>query len=90
MRAALCVELNTASQQEASPDGLPDSRPTLIQPDHPRNLVDFSLTDRTGRAVTRTDLKGKILVVDFLFTSCSHDLPGRQPPDGANPATDNE
>jgi protein SCO1/2 len=46
-----------------------------IQPDHPRQLVDFSLTDRTGRTVTRADLAGKILVVDFLYTSCSLTCP---------------
>jgi cytochrome oxidase Cu insertion factor (SCO1/SenC/PrrC family) len=37
--------------------------------------VDFSLTDRTGRIVTRADLAGKFLVVDFLFTSCSLTCP---------------
>ena len=42
-----------------------------IQPDRPRQLADFSLTDRTGRTVTRAELDGKILVVDFLLTSCS-------------------
>jgi protein SCO1/2 len=46
-----------------------------IQPDHPRQLVDFSLTDRTGRTVTRSDLNGKIVVVDFLLTSCSVTCP---------------
>ena len=46
-----------------------------IRPDHPRQLVDFSLTDRTGRTVTRADLNGKILVVDFLLTSCSATCP---------------
>ena len=38
-------------------------------------LVNFSLTDRTERTVTRSDLAGKILVVDFLFTSCSLTCP---------------
>ena len=46
-----------------------------IKPDHPRRLVDFSLTDRTGRTVTRAELAGKILVVDFLFTSCGLTCP---------------
>ena len=41
------------------------------KPDHPRRLVDFTLTDRTGRTVTQADLAGKILVVNFVFTSCS-------------------
>jgi len=47
----------------------------LIPPDHPRQMVNFSLTDRTGRTVTRSDLDGRILVVDFLFTSCSLTCP---------------
>lgn len=47
----------------------------LIPPDHPRQLVNFSLTDRTDRTVTQSDLAGKILVVDFLFTSCSLTCP---------------
>ncbi len=46
-----------------------------IPPDKPRQLVDFSLTDSTGRTVTRAELDGKILVVSFLFTSCSLTCP---------------
>jgi cytochrome oxidase Cu insertion factor (SCO1/SenC/PrrC family) len=42
-----------------------------IPPDHPRELGNFSLTDRTGRTVTRADLAGKFLVVNFVFTGCS-------------------
>ena len=51
------------------------SESNLIPPDHPRQLIDFQLTDRTERTVTRSDLNGKILVVDFLFTSCSLTCP---------------
>lgn len=39
--------------------------------DHPRKLVAFNLTDRTGRSVSQADLTGKVLVVNFVFTSCS-------------------
>lgn len=36
-----------------------------------RHLVyDFSLTDQTGKTVTRADFKNSITVVDFFFTSC--------------------
>jgi protein SCO1/2 len=42
-----------------------------IQPDHPRQLVNFALTDRTGRTVRRSELDGKFLVVDFVLTSCT-------------------
>lgn len=33
-------------------------------------LSDFTLTERSGRLVTRDELRGKILVVGFVFTSC--------------------
>jgi cytochrome oxidase Cu insertion factor (SCO1/SenC/PrrC family) len=51
------------------------SEARLVPTDHPRRLVDFSLTDRTGRNVTRAELNGKILVVNFLLTSCSLTCP---------------
>src|SRR5207249_11958822 len=38
-------------------------------------LPDFSLTDRSGRTVTRADLEGKISVADFIFTACSAQCP---------------
>jgi protein SCO1 len=34
-------------------------------------VADFTLTERSGRAITRSDLLGKILVVDFFFAGCS-------------------
>ena len=46
-----------------------------IPPDHARQLIDFTLTDRTGRTVTRAELQGKIVVVDFLLTSCTLTCP---------------
>jgi protein SCO1/2 len=74
-----CVLLFALNYQTPSSGGvlssLPDTKPVLIQPDHPRSLVDFSLTDSAGRTVTQADLNGKILVVDFLFTSCSTTCP---------------
>jgi protein SCO1 len=39
--------------------------------DSPRYLIDFALTDRTGRTVTRAELTNQFLVVNFVFTSCS-------------------
>jgi len=46
-----------------------------IPPDKERMLGEFSLTDATGRTVTRAEVAGKILVVSFLFTSCSLTCP---------------
>ena len=40
-------------------------------PDRPRELAGFTLTDRTGSTVTRAELDGKFLVVNFVFTGCS-------------------
>jgi cytochrome oxidase Cu insertion factor (SCO1/SenC/PrrC family) len=45
--------------------------PSASATDHPRRLVEFNLTDRSGRSVTQADLTGKFLVVNFVFTSCS-------------------
>jgi cytochrome oxidase Cu insertion factor (SCO1/SenC/PrrC family) len=50
-------------------------KPRGIAPDHARQLVNFSLTDSTGREVTRAELEGKILAVSFLFTGCSLTCP---------------
>ncbi len=33
-------------------------------------LPDFDLVDQRGQRVTRADLSGKVLVVDFIFTRC--------------------
>lgn len=37
----------------------------------PRPLVDFQLTDTTGRPVSRANLSNQFAVVNFVFTSCS-------------------
>jgi cytochrome oxidase Cu insertion factor (SCO1/SenC/PrrC family) len=33
-------------------------------------LPDFSLVERSGRTLTRSDLAGKVWVANFIFTSC--------------------
>jgi protein SCO1/2 len=53
----------------------PDAQTLTIKPDYPRHLVDFSLTDQAGHEVTRKDLEGKLVIVGFLFTSCSQTCP---------------
>ena len=78
--AGFCFLLFTMNDREKNPTdptgyAVGNSESRLIPPDHPRELVNFSLTDRTERTVTRSDLAGKILVVDFLFTSCSLTCP---------------
>jgi len=39
--------------------------------DHLGALDDFQLTERSGRAVSRDDLKGKVWVAAFFFTRCA-------------------
>ncbi len=77
--AVFCVLLFALNNHENNPatyTGYTENQPSgIITPDHPRQLVDFTLTDRTGRTVSRPDLDGKFLVVDFLFTSCSITCP---------------
>jgi cytochrome oxidase Cu insertion factor (SCO1/SenC/PrrC family) len=38
-------------------------------------VPDFSLTERTGKTITREDLKGKVWVASFVFTRCSGPCP---------------
>jgi protein SCO1/2 len=38
-------------------------------------VPDFALTERSGRAVTRADLLGKVSVVDFFYTRCTDTCP---------------
>jgi len=40
------------------------------EPDAPR-VPEFSLTERSGRTVTRADLEGSWWVADFIFTRCT-------------------
>jgi cytochrome oxidase Cu insertion factor (SCO1/SenC/PrrC family) len=47
----------------------------VIAPDQTRHLENFSFTDENGREVTRAEVRGKILAVSFLFTSCSLTCP---------------
>lgn len=41
-----------------------------IPPQRAMSLVDFELTDSAGRLVTQSALTGKVVVANFVFTSC--------------------
>lgn len=78
--AGFSVLLFTLNHRETNPTdetghAVAASESRLIPPDQPRQLANFTLTDRTGRTVTRADLDDKILVVDVLFTGCSLTCP---------------
>lgn len=68
---AFSVGLTMYVLQHSSSPVDPDAQTPVIQPDYPRHLIDFSLFDQSGRIITRKDLDGKIVVVDFVFTSCA-------------------
>lgn len=40
-----------------------------------RRVLPFSLIDSSGKTVTREDLKGKVWVADFIYTSCPGPCP---------------
>lgn len=42
-----------------------------IAPDRPRTLTNFTLTECRGRIVSRADVAGNFLVVNFVHSSCS-------------------
>ena len=37
--------------------------------------ADFSLTDQSGATFTMSDLKGKVVAINFIFTRCTHVCP---------------
>ncbi len=41
------------------------------EPEQPRHLSEFTLTDRTGRTVTQAEVAGRFVIVNFVHTSCS-------------------
>ncbi|HEV3257992.1 MAG TPA: SCO family protein [Gemmataceae bacterium] len=51
----------------------PLARPAAEDLDNP--VGDFSLTERSGRTITREDLLGKIWVASFIFTRCAGPCP---------------
>ncbi len=62
--AALLLAGCLSSGKQPAPD-LPDLYP----------VGNFSLTERTGRTVTRDDLLGKVWVASFVFTRCTGPCP---------------
>jgi cytochrome oxidase Cu insertion factor (SCO1/SenC/PrrC family) len=47
------------------------AKPVAGEPATPRSLIEFALTDQTGRTITRAELEGNFVVVNFVHTSCS-------------------
>ncbi|MEI8278946.1 MAG: SCO family protein [Bacteroidota bacterium] len=46
----------------------PKTLPTLGNPGH--KVAEFSFTNQEGKTITRNDVKGKLCVVEYFFTTC--------------------
>ncbi len=68
--ATFFVLLAHQRRESSSPAASPGS-PSPTLPALPRPLPEFSLLDTAGRPVCRSDLLGRIVVFNFVFTSCS-------------------
>src|SRR6266542_6286386 len=51
------------------------SEPTLEDLGDYGEVPAFALTERSGRRVTREDLRGLVWVVDFIYTECKETCP---------------
>ncbi|MCA9255742.1 MAG: SCO family protein, partial [Phycisphaerales bacterium] len=60
------TRVNDARTSRYTPTG---SLPVIAQ------LPDFALTERSGRTVTLDDLKGRVWIADFIFTTCGGPCP---------------
>ena len=49
--------------------------PSLRKSTAEHHILDFSLTDQQGRTVTGADVKGKVVLTDFFFTTCGNICP---------------
>ena len=46
--------------------------PALAQPPVPRPAIDFQMLSSSGKTVKLSDYRGKVVVVQFLYTTCTH------------------
>ena len=57
--------------EKAQPKDTNAPKPQVLKPAASTGLLDFELTERSGRTITRKDLLGKPAVVCFIFTQCA-------------------
>src|SRR6266542_4573091 len=53
------------------------SEPTLEELGDYGEVPAFTLTERSGRRVTRDDLRGLVWIVDFVYTECTESCPAQ-------------
>ena len=66
----IAVVLDLRLNHSTTPSVAPENE-VSIPPDHPRQLIEFSLLDQQGHKVNQASCANKFVVVSFLFSSCS-------------------
>lgn len=69
------VALLLASRGESSPIALPSAQPRAGALPVMWQAPSFSLGDQNGQTIDNGTLKGRVWIVDFIFTSCGHVCP---------------
>lgn len=72
---ALLVAVVAAPRLVSFARGPASGETTLEKLDVYGTVPAFQLTERSGRAVTRDDLTGKVWVVNFIYTKCTETCP---------------
>jgi cytochrome oxidase Cu insertion factor (SCO1/SenC/PrrC family) len=73
----LLVGLLAAPRLVSFARGPASGETTLEKLDVYGTVPPFSLTERSGRAVSRDDLKGNVSVVNFIYTKCKETCPAQ-------------
>ena len=74
LTAVIAVVAWRVTRQTDQPSAPPQPRPPVAIVGAPP-IPEFTLTERSGKTVTRADLEGKIWVVGFIFTRCPTSCP---------------
>ena len=69
------VALLLANRDKASPIALPSAQPRAGALPVMWPAPAFSLGDQNGQTIDNATLKGRVWIVDFIFTSCGHVCP---------------
>jgi len=72
---ALLVAVVAAPRLASFARGPSSGETTLEKLDVYGTVPPFSLTERSGRAVSRDDLEGKVWVANFIYTKCTETCP---------------
>ncbi len=71
----VAVALLAAWGIHASRSSAPSSEVSLERLERYGHVPPFSLTERSGRRISRDDLLGHVAVIDFIYTECTESCP---------------